>query len=78
MALSVCTFLSVHPSVRQRQFTGCHYDCDLFLQVMDCVGFNYSPQTKLQEGNVFTSVCHSVQGGGWVCMLLCDKVHNMV
>ena len=24
----------------------------------------YRPQTKLREDNVFTPVCHSVQGGG--------------
>ena len=25
---------------------------------------NYHPPTKLQEGNVFTGISHSVQGGG--------------
>ena len=26
--------------------------------------YYYLPQTKLQEGNAFTPVCHSVHGGG--------------
>ena len=28
----------------------------------------YRPQTKLREGNVFTPVCHSVQGGVYPSM----------
>ena len=27
------------------------------------IGHNYLPQTKLREGNVFTGVCDSFQGG---------------
>ena len=37
-------------------------DCECFFRVI--TRYLYRPQTKLREGNVFTGVCHSVQGRG--------------
>ena len=35
----------------------------LIVHIFQFMSYYYSPQTKLQEGNVFTGVCHSVHRG---------------
>ena len=39
------------------------------------VSVYYNPQTKLQEGIVFTGLCHSLQGGSKYLMKIIIKKH---
>ena len=37
----------------------------------NCIRFYYRPQRSCGQGNIFTPVCHSVHGGGGVCLSAC-------
>ena len=44
-------------------------ESDRFVDVNLYSSYNYHPPTKLREGNVFTSVCHSVGGRYITCIM---------